>query len=854
MRIRFRSALPVLLIAAAVLASAGQKPKPPAATAAVPPRSLTAHLVGHAHIDLSWLWRWEETVADIAVYTFRGTLAQMDRVPGLTFAQSQAAIYDAIEKESPELFARIARKIKEGTWVPVGGMWVEPDANMPDGEALARQLLYGKRYFLDKFGVDVKVGWNPDTFGHNWQMPQILRRAGIDSYVFGRCAPGPDPTPFFWWEGLDGCRVLGYVPPGWYNVSLQDGTRKILEEARKNTAVKDFLLLYGAGDHGGGPRDADIAAIEKYRDDPDEPRLVFDVPEAFLGNAAANGAGFPVVRRELNFVFPACYTTQAAAKKSNRQLESLLVTAEKFSAVAAASGYRDYYPERDLDEAWKIVLRNQFHDILDGSSIGPVYDEVAGFYRQARMRGERALDFSLETISSRIDTRGEGLPVVVYNPLFWDRTEPVIAEIAVPPDAGTAKPWEGAVRITDGGGRGIPAQVLDRRVQGDAAIVRVLFLARDVPSLGYRLYRAVPSGVSAAEPAVAAGAGTAAGLRAGANELENEFLKVRVDPKTGWVTSLYDKAAGREVLAGPGNVLEAIVDEPENMSAWELGLKGLAGRIGENGAAVELVEKGPVRAVLRVRSRFRDSTFEQDLTLYAGLPRLDFRTRFDWRERNIMIKAAFPLALKSPAARFEIPYGSIARPADGTEAPGLRWIDVSEGSGEYGAALLNDSKYGFDVKGGVMRLSVVHGPTYPDPEADRGRHELLYSVVPHLGDWKAAEVTRRGYELGNPLIARLPLVHGGELPPVHSFIRVGPSNVVLSAVKKEMGYAERGLILRLYETAGRKTEVKIELPWPVEASEADLIERPAGGLIGSGPSIAVTLAPYEIRTIRVVRT
>ena len=218
-----------------------------------------------------------------------------------------------------------------------------------------------------------------------------------------------------------------------------------------------------------------------------------------------------------------------------------------------------------------------------------------------------------------------------------------------------------------------------------------------------------------------------------------------------------------------------------------------------------------------------------------------------------MIKAAFPLAVKAPAARFEIPYGSIARPADGTEVPALRWIDVAEQSGEYGAALLNDSKYGFDVKGGVMRLSVVHGPTYPDPEADRGRHELLYGILPHRGDWKAAEVTRRGFEFNNPLIARVPLVHGGTLPRVHAFVKAGPANVILSALKKEMGYAERGLILRLYETAGAKAEARIELPWPVEASAADLIERPAGGVIGAGTILTVPLAPYEIKTIRAVR-
>ncbi len=225
------------------------------------------------------------------------------------------------------------------------------------------------------------------------------------------------------------------------------------------------------------------------------------------------------------------------------------------------------------------------------------------------MRGERALDFSLETISNAIDTRGEGFPVVVYNPLFWERTEPAIVDIVIPPDAKTAKPWAGTVRMTDGEGKDIPVQVLEKRAQGDAMSFRVVFMAEGVPSLGYRLYRLIPAENGWSGPE---------GVKAGTNELENDFLKVRLDPKTGWIESLYDKTAKREVLAGPGNVLEAITDEPKEMSAWELGLKGIAGRAGENGAILELVEKGPVRVVLRVKSRFRDSTFEQDLTLYAG--------------------------------------------------------------------------------------------------------------------------------------------------------------------------------------------------------------------------------------------
>jgi alpha-mannosidase len=380
--------------------------------------------------------------------------------------------------------------------------------------------------------------------------------------------------------------------------------------------------------------------------------------------------------------------------------------------------------------------------------------------------------------------------------------------------------------------------------EGNAVRFRAVFVAEGVPSLGYKLFRLTTSetGWTGRNPLVA-----------GARALENDFLRVRIDPKTGWIASVYDKVADREVLAGPGNVLEAIVDEPNSMSAWELGLKDLAGRAGESGAAIELIERGPVRAVLRIKTRFRNSTFEQDLTVYRGVPRLDCRLRFNWQERNIMIKAAFPLALESPAARFEIPYGSIARPADGTEVPALRWIDVADESGGYGVALLNDSKYGFDVKGGTMRMSVVHGATSPDPEADRGRHELLYSVLPHRGNWKTAELTRRGMELNAPLIARVPLVHGGPLPAVHSFVRVGPASVVLSALKKEMGYAERGLVVRLYEIHGERTEAKIDLPWPVDASEVDLIERPAGKTIGSGTSFTVPLGPYEIKTLRLQR-
>jgi alpha-mannosidase len=816
--------------------TAGQASTAPPPPRLEKPRDYTAHLVGHAHIDLAWLWRWEETVRDIAVQTFRGTLARMRRMPGLTFAQSQAAVYEAVERAEPELFAEIRTRVREGTWLPVGGMWAEPDLNMPDGEALARQLLYGKRYFLEKFGFDVKVGWNPDSFGHNAQLPQILSRAGITSYVFERCAP--ERQPFFWWDGKDESRVLAHVPAGWYLVNLKDGLSRVLAEPSGQTPVKDFLILYGEGDHGGGPRDTDLQAIERLRKDRSEPKLAFARPEDFFRRVAAAGYDLPVVKRELNFAFPACYTTQAATKRNNRLAESLLLTAEKFSALAVQAGYRDYYPERDLDEAWKTVLRNQFHDILDGSSIGPVYEEAARTYRDVFERGRRALDFSLETIVNAIDTRGEGVPLVVFNPLFWPRTDPVQSDVAL-----AGKP--AALRLLDPDGGEVPVQVLERKEDGENAIFRIVFTAADVPSFGFRVFRAIGVDAPVAVP------GT---VVAASDRLENEFFRVVLDPKTGWLLSVFDKRNGREVLAGPGNVLEAIVDTPESMSAWELGLKETAGRVGEDGARIELVESGPVRAVVRVTAPFRRSVFRQDVILQAGVARVDFRLALDWQERNLMIKAAFPVAIERGLAEFEIPFGSVTRPADGTEVPALRWIDLSDEAGGYGVSLLNDSKYGFDVRDNRLRMSIVHGATQPDPEADRGRHELAYALCAHRGGWAAGETLRRGAEFNNPLLARTAMVHGGTLTASTSFISVTPANVVLSTLKKESGYYDRGLIIRVYEAHGQAGEATIRFPWPVSVRETDLIERPlAGGAQGQGPEFRVGLKPFEIRTFRVVR-
>jgi alpha-mannosidase len=800
-----------------------------------PPEVATAHLVGHAHIDLSWLWRWEETVRDIAEATFRGTLDLMERSKGLTFAQSQAALYAAVEQTDPELFKAIRAKIKAGTWLPVGGMWVEPDLNLPDGESLVRQLLYGQRYFREKLGSRTRVGWNPDSFGHSAQLPQILKKAGIDYYVLERCAP--DDTPFFWWQGLDGSRVLVCVPPGWYNLSLREGVGDVVGRAAEHTPVRDFLLLYGEGDHGGGPRATDLEGYRAHRREPGQPRMDFDSPERFFRKLSGLGVKFPVVAGELNFVFPGCYTSQARTKKNNRLAENLLLTAEKFSSAAVFGKFRDYYPERDLDEAWKLVLRNQFHDILAGSSIGPVYEEASAAYDEAFARARRALDFSLESIADDVDTRGQGWPIVVFNPLFWERTDAVEVELDLPADA-----CGPGLVIQDPQGRSVPCQVLSRTEDGERVTFRLLFIAADVPSFGYRVFHAlaVPADPEPESP-----------LAVSETSLENEFFRVSLDPETGWMRSVLDKQTGREVLAAPGNVLEAIADEPQTMSAWRVNLKERLARIGETGCRLEVLERGPARVAVRIRGALRHSRFQQDIRLCRGVPRIDVRLTADWQERRVMIKAAFPAAARNREAFFEVPFGAVSRLTNGAEVPALRWIDLTDETGEFGLSLLNDCKYGFDVRDNVLRLSVIHGPTAPDPEADRGPQEMVYSLYPHSGSWREAGTVRRGYELNVPLEARPVLSHPGKRPPSASFISCEGDGVVVSALKKEYGYFNRGYILRAYETLGRESVLTLTTAWPVRAAEADLLDYSTQILPLQEGKVVLTFKPFEIKTIKI---
>ena len=849
-----RSMLLVIFLAAMV--SMGQAQEAPK------PKDYTAHVVGYAHIDMAWLWRWEESIYDIMYNTFSNQLRLADRFPNITYSQDNAVVYEAMEKHYPDIFKAIKEKVKTGNWIPVSSTWVQMDENMPDGESLVRQFLYGQKYTKEKFGHYVRVAWQPDVFGHPYSMPQIASKAGIQLYLFGR-PDNPKRPPITWWQGLDGSRVIGYNPPGWYGQSLDHDhiTVLTLRDAQR-VGVKNMMVLFGKGDHGGGPNPDDAAAIAKMNASADEVQVKPTNVNDYIDTLLAEKRDFPVWDGEHNFAFMGCYTTQVEMKRNNRLSEQLLLTTEKFSTAATFSGYRDFAPTRDLGEAWKLVLLNQFHDLITGSGIAPIYADAAKQYQEVFERGWRALNSTLAMLGRQVDTTGEGVPVIVYNPRSWDATDWVTVEV-------TALPLPAKV-VAVSGKEVLPVHVLKRTAAGGArGGATVTFVAQNVPQMGLKLYRLVPE-----TPARMAPGGP---LRAGVTPrpyLENEFLRVEFNPATGNIARLYDKQNKREAFRGEGNSLLALEDtqlqaflKPSGLAghAWDLGLTGTKWDVNK-AERVDLIEPGPARGTLRVVRRFRNSTFTQFVSLGAGIPRVDVEISVDWHERETLLKAVFPINVSSPKVAAEIPYGAMEHDQTGTEMVMGKWVDISDG--DYGVAILNNGRHGFDAADNTIRISVIRGAMYPDPRADEGMHSFGYSIYPHKGTWREGKVMFQGLAFNAPLVALEETVHAGPdprintsafnqnqrsgLPETFSFVKTSSDHVMLTALKQMEGFYDMDPIARFFECEGREGDVTVQFPYPVKATETDLLEETIGP-VGEGQSITFHMKPWEIKTLRLKR-
>jgi len=793
----------------------------------------TLYMVGNSHIDIAWRWQWPETII-VAHDTFGQALQLMHDYPDFRYSQSQAVLYDAMAQHYPDLFAAIKQAVTDGKWDIVGGMWVEPDANMPSGESLVRQCLYGQRYFRATFGIEARVGWLPDTFGLPPTLPQILKKSGMPSLFFAKfpCGPGP----LYKWEAPDGSQVIMFDARGEEAVfeaaggNLDDlsSVPKALAAVVKAMPGKAAMVPFGVGDHGGGPTRRDLMMFKALAQLPGMPKVKLATGDEAMAGMLEGVHTLPVWRDEVEYHHRGCYTSQAQMKRHNRRCETLLPNAEKFAVMANMTGGFDY-PRDALATAWRGVLFNQFHDILPGSAIGPVYADATELYRSVEAAGQTALDRALTTIADRAKTTGAGDAVIVFNPLPWARTD--IAEATLDYDA---VPSQLAVR--DAGGAIWGAQVVEHhRIYESFERCKVIFAARDVPPMGFKVFRVERA--AAAPPTR---------LSAGDYWVEGPRFRVEVDAKTGHVISVRDKQLDRQVLAqgAPANVLRLMGDDAD---AWEIHYTGTVAEL-DQPTSVSVVERGPVRATIAVNYLRDGSVFQQRISVYDDLDRIDFPTTIDWRAYHTLLRVSFPVGVTADSFTREIPFGSIAHACNGDEVPAQKWIDVSDG--QWGVSLLNDCKYGHSVKGNEMMITLLRSPTDPDPVADLGRHVMTYSLHPHAGGWREGATQRRAEELNAPLLAQTVKGHEGPLGSQYSLLEVTPGNAFVAALKPCEDSDD--VLIRIWEAHGQATAAQVRLPRaPRSVTEVDLLEDQAGSATAQGDKLLVNIKPYEIRSFRV---
>ena len=832
----------------------------------------TIHLSGNSHIDAAWLWPRSETI-DVVKRTFSTALQLMDEYPTYTYTQSAAQYNDWLADKYPPINDQIKQRIKEGRWEVVGGMWVEPDLNLPDGESTARSILIGKRWFKQQYGVDVHVGWNPDTFGYNWQLPQIYKKSGIDFFVTQKMTWNDTnklPFKLFWWESPDGSKVLTYFPHGYSDDDLNPVhlSAELVEARKQAPGMTEMMDLYGVGDHGGGPtRDNLDAGLRWIEPGKVTPKIEFGTAQPYLNKmfgeiapeskswdyrTIAQGYTYPPTPPSGEISIPTwkdelyleyhrgVYTTQANLKRNLRQAPVETLNAEKYASLAWLDG--DRYPSNELTEAWKRITFNGFHDLAAGSGIGVIYRDAQKDFDQVRLATNEISSKALGTIAAQVDTRGPaGAAVFVFNPLAWNRSGMVHVDVQMP---GTATD----VSVTDPHGVVLPAETTSRDAKTNT--FHLLIAVKDVPSMGYKVLH-----VAAAKRTFPSD------LHVSGTTLENARLRVAVDPVTGCITSLFDKKAGVETLAAGscGNELQAFKDNPTKYDAWNIdpGTLDQPPSLLTNADSVKVVEQSPLRAVIEVARTWQASKFVQKIVLRADSDEAEVVNDIDWHENHVLLKSAFALSSSAPFATYEIPFGTIERPTTRNntweqarfEVPAQYWADL--GSSQHGMSLINDSKFGYDGAGNVLRLTLLRSPLAPDPDADRGHQHFSFALYPHSGDWKQAMSVRHGYEFNYPLAATQVEMHAGATSAEHSFVSVDADDVVLTAMKKAED--SHALIFHMYEWAGKNADVQVNVPpGATDAVETNLLEQgDEKPLALAGDKVTVPIHAYEIVTVRV---
>ncbi|MDH7602851.1 MAG: alpha-mannosidase [Armatimonadota bacterium] len=787
---------------------------------------------GHSHIDVAWLWPYAETRRKCA-RTFSTVMRLMDWYPEYIFSQSQAQLYQFTKENYPSLYAEIKQRAKEGRWDVTGSMWVEADCNLCSGESLVRQILLGKNFFKDEFGIETDVLWLPDVFGYSAALPQILKKAGINYFStikINWSQLNRFPYTTFYWRGIDGTRVLAHFPPT-TDYNALPTPQKLLEQV-KYFVEKDrcdwSLLSYGWGDGGGGPDPRHLEYLRRAQDLEGLPRCrQMKISEFF--HTIDGTPDLPEWVGELYLeLHRGTYTTQAKNKRFNRKAELLYRDAEILSSIA--DGFGLPYPYDTLHREWQRILCNQFHDVLPGSSVRAVYEDTDKMYPEILAVGESVASSAVDKISERVDTDGPGEAVVVVNTLPWDRRDVACVEL----------PGQGEYAVLDPEGKEVRSQVDGQKIR----------FAAEVPSVGYAVYRLVKRKPTEDRNEILVSS----------EILENRFFRIRLD-SDGLITSIIEKTTGREVVpqGERANLLQLFEDKPNDFDAWDIDLyyddkwEDITGL-----ERLDVVETGPVCGAVRLERKFGKSRIKQTIRIYADVPRIDFETWVDWHEDHKCLKAAFPVDVNTSKARYEIQFGSVERPTHTNTSWDLarfevcahKWADVSEEG--FGVSLMNDCKYGHHTKGNVMRLTLLRSPKDPDETADMGEHEFTYALMPHGGSFVEAETVRRAYELNVPLRVRTAQSSPGELPKVCSFISVDAPNVVLETVKR--AEKEDAVILRFYECHNRRAHVNVSLRLPFRTvHECDLMERSICEVLSDGASFSFDIKPFEIKTFKLVK-
>lgn len=795
------------------------------------------HCVGHTHIDMAWLWRLKHT-REKASRSFSTVLRMMEMFPEYIFLQTQPRIYEYIKEDFPEIYEEIGERIKEGRWEVDGGMWVEADCNLTSGESLTRQLLIGSRFIKEEFGKDVEYLWLPDVFGYSWALPQILKQSGIDMFMTTKISWNQYnrmPHDTFYWKGIDGTEILTHFittpepwcePGSWfytYNGLLTAKTVKGVWDAYSEKEMnKDLLISYGYGDGGGGVNRDLLEARRRIDKIPGLPELKTSTAGEYFRNLKET------VRNTDQYVHTwdgelyleyhrGTYTSQAYNKRMNRKMELLYRKAEWLTVMEAVREKNLAAAEQEkLTKGWKMILTNQFHDIIPGSSIREVYEDSRRDYEAIRRIGEEVEAVYREKVMSENDGCFS-----VYNASGWKMNEMLWI------------PGEEDGVYADKDGKILPSQ----KTKG-GYYVQVY----EVPAMGHKSIRFVKGETMAQNSE----------FSVNGKNIETPFYTIVLND-CGQMTRLFDKNEGREVLVPGerGNVLQVFEDKPLAYDAWDIDIfyQQKMREVTEL-IVFEVVECGALCLIIHMEWKYMNTLIRQDMTLYSMDRRIDFKTEVDFHERQQLLKAAFTVDVRSTFAAYDIQYGNVRRPNHWNtswdqarfESVGHRFADLSERN--YGVALLNDCKYGYDIKGNVMRISLLRSGLRPDYMQDQGRHEFTYSLLPHKGDFVDGGVVQSAYALNNPM----DVYQGEDQMLYESFFTVDNEQIEIDAVKK----SEDGkyLVIRFHEFAGAKQKVRVEPFFAYQAwAKSDMMERPLEEFVEA--DILLEMHPYEIKTILV---